>query len=278
MTYASIMVQLLIGRSNSGLLKITADLANRFHAQVTGIGVCQPIPVTVGDGYGYISPDVIKKDRQAIENDMKDAESEFRRLLDGRKLSWRSITSYDPLPELLAREARCADLVVTGVNPDLASLDGSRHVEAGDLALRAGRPVLVVPSDIDGVSFRHIVIGWKDTRETRRAIVDALPFLKSARYVKIVEICSDKERDRVCTRLDDVVNWLGRHDVLAEANMISSSKTDDDASKLAEFVRDCGADLIVGGAYGHSRLREWVLGGVTRDLLLRADCCSLVSH
>ena len=94
----------------------------------------------------------------------------------------------------------------------------------------------------------------------------------------MAEVCAEQEQDRVRTRLDDVVDWLRKHDDIAESRAISTGQTDDDAGRLDRFAQEEGADLIVGGAYGHSRLREWVMGGVTRDLLLRADRCSLVSH
>lgn len=280
MGYATLMVQLLVGHSNAALLRVTADLAERFRAQVIGIGACQPIQMIYGDAYGYMTGELIEQDRKAIDREMKDAESEFRSILGERieNLEWRSIVTYDPLSEHVAREARSADLVLTSVDPKLVSYDGSRHVEVGDLAMRTGRPVLVVPSTIEAVSFCSVVVGWKDTRETRRVIVDALPILKGARQVTLAEICAKEELDHVRKHLDDVVRWLGKHDILAEARAITSSRTDEDAAKLAELAQNKGADLLVGGAYGHSRLREWALGGVTRDLLLRADRCSLVSH
>jgi nucleotide-binding universal stress UspA family protein len=76
--------------------------------------------------------------------------------------------------------------------------------------------------------------------------------------------------------LEEVAGWLGRHGVKAEGR--ASLSTGEDADRLYAIAKEQGADVVVAGAYGHSRLREWVLGGVTRDLLLRADICALVSH
>lgn len=121
-------------------------------------------------------------------------------------------------------------------------------------------------------------IGGKDTRETRRAVIDALLFLKAADEVSVVEICAKDELESVRARLKDVVSWLGRHKIMAEPLALPSMRTDDEAKQLETIARDQAADLLVGGAYGHSRLREWILGGVTRDLLLRPERCAFISH
>ena len=120
------------------------------------------------------------------------------------------------------------------------------------------------------------MIGWNDTRESRRAVVDALPQFKRAVHVAVVEIAADEDLARARAHVADVVGWLGRHDVVAEA--VASLATGDDASQLYDVAREHGADVIVAGAYGHSRLREWALGGVTRDLLMRTDRCTLLAH
>ena len=92
----------------------------------------------------------------------------------------------------------------------------------------------------------------------------------------VVEMAAEDELPAACARLKDVIGWLKRHGVVAES--IASPSSIDDANVLYAIAHDRGADVIVAGAYGHSRLREWVLGGVTRDLLLSANRCSLVSH
>jgi nucleotide-binding universal stress UspA family protein len=184
--------------------------------------------------------------------------------------------SLNPLSDYLAREARCADLLVTSVDRNNSVFDASRHVEMGDLVMRIGRPVLVVPKSTAKLTLERILIGWKDTRETRRAVVDALPLLKKANFVGVAEIAIESEMVEARQHLGDVVEWLKRHGVAA--NAIASPSTRDDSRRLGELAQEQKADLIVAGAYGHNRVREWMLGGVTRDLLLRPDRCSLVSH
>ena len=139
-----------------------------------------------------------------------------------------------------------------------------------------GRPVLVVPNAIGHLKLERIVVGWKDSRETRRAIADALPLLKQAAAVSVAEIAVEDAMPEARAHVADVVAWLQGHGIVAQA--VASLSTGDDATGLYTIAQDLGADIVAAGAYGHSQLREWVLGGVTRDFLLRSDCCSLLSH
>ena len=274
MTYGTLMVHLELGRSNAGLLQIAGDLAERFHAGVSGIAACQPMQLVYGDS--FISGDIYEQDRQELDKEMKAAEAEFRRALQMRAvtLEWRSTVMFTLLSDYLAREARSADLVITGIaSGDL--FDSSRSVNTGDLVMRAGRPVLVVPAAAGKVKLDRVVVGWKDTREARRAVSDALPLLKCASHVAVVAIAVEEELAAARTQIEDVAGWLNRHGIKAEC--LTSPSTGDDATALYAMAQDQGADVIVAGAYGHSRLREWALGGVTRDLLLRANWCSLLS-
>ncbi len=275
MTYGTLMVHLELGRSNANLLQIAGDLAERFHASVIGIAACQPMQIVYGDG--FISGDIYEQDRQELDKEMKAAEAEFRSALQTRAvtLEWRSTVMFTLLSDYIAREARSADLVITGIaSGDL--FDSSRSVNTGDLVMRAGRPVLVVPAAAGKVKLDRVVVGWKDTRESRRAVSDALPLLKGASHVAVVEIAVEDELAAARTQIEDVAGWLNRHGIKAEC--LTSPSTGDDATALYAVAQDQGADVIVAGAYGHSRLREWALGGVTRDLLLRANWCSLLSH
>ena len=276
MTYATLMVHLELGRPNAGLLRVAGDLAERFNASVTGIAVCQPMRVIYSEG--YVPNDLIAKDRAERETELATAEAEFSESPCGRAghREWRGAITEEPLFDYLCHEARSADLVVTGVDRNASFLDNTRHLDIGDFVMHVGRPVLIVPAVPDQHKFDRVLVGWKDTRETRRAIPDALPFLKLAAHVVVVEITGEPELAEARPRLDDVLQWLARHGVAAEA--VAAPSTGEDAHQLHALALEHRADVIVAGAYGHSRLREWVLGGVTRDLLLRAGRCSLVSH
>ena len=275
MTYATLMVHLELGRSNAGLLRIVGDLAGRCGAGVIGIATCQPLQMVYADG--YVPGEVYEQDNDERQKELREAEAEFRAALQthATTLEWRSAITTTPLADYVARQARSADLVITGVaSGDL--LDSSRTVHTGDLIMQVGRPVLVVPLAARQLKLEHAIVGWKDTRESRRAILDAVPLLQKTAKVTVVEIAAPDAMDAARSHGRDVVGWLRQHGIAAEA--LAQPTTGDDAVGLYTVAQDLGADLIVAGAYGHSRLVEWALGGVTRDLLLRQDFCALLSH
>ena len=276
MTYSTLMVHLDVGSSNAGRLRVAGDLADRFGAGVVGIAAAQPMQVVYADG--YVSGGIIEDDVKAKEKEIAAAEAEFRSAFQKRtnKLEWRSIVTIDPLSDFIASEARSADVVITGIDHNKSVFDSSLHVELGDLVMRIGRPVLVVPETATQIGFDSILVGWKDTRETRRAVADALPLLKKATFVTVVEIAPESELVQARRHLDQVVEWLKRHGVTAQP--IASASAGSDSKHLAEIGREQKTDLMVAGAYGHNRVREWMLGGVTHDLLTRPEACAFVSH
>ena len=275
MTYATVMVNLQLGRSNANLVQVAGDLAERFGAGVIGIAACQPMQIVYGDA--YVPPNLIEEDRKQIDMELTAAEAEFRTGLQGRvsRLEWRSTVTVYSLSRYLARQARSADLLVTGVDRDVSLFDMTRHTDLGDLVMQAGRPVLVVPTAAK-VKFDRVLVGWKDTRESRLAVLNALPFLAKAAQVTVAEIADEEVLAEARTDVADIVGWLKNHGIKAEPLAVASKG--DDAAQLSAIAQDQNADLVVAGAYGHSRLREWVLGGVTRDLLLHTGRCSLLSH
>jgi nucleotide-binding universal stress UspA family protein len=275
MSYASLMVHLELGQSNAGLLRITGDLAERFGASVTGIVACQPMQMAFAEG--YVPVDVYEQDDNERKREIERAEAEFRAALQPRAktLEWRQTVRFAPLPEYVAHEARGADLLITGVASGDA-LDSSRAVNTGDLIMQAGRPVLVVPQSVQTLPLDRVLVAWRDSRETRRAVADALPLLKIAGLVTVVEIAAPDDMAAARRHVEGVLVWLALHGVVAEPSVVPT--TTDDAAGLYTVAQDLGSGLIVAGAYGHSRLMEWALGGVTRDLLLKQDFCALLSH
>jgi nucleotide-binding universal stress UspA family protein len=121
------------------------------------------------------------------------------------------------------------------------------------------------------------MIAWKDTRESRRAVADALPFLRRADDVMLVEVCEHGAEAQSEQHIGDVANYLARHQIKVAAKAFLHTERPV-AEELLRFARDERADLIVSGAYGHSRLGEWIFGGVTRDLLATSPLCCLLSH
>jgi hypothetical protein len=128
-------------------------------------------------------------------------------------------------------------------------------------------PILVVPPEVKSLKLKLAMVCWRDTREARRAVSDALPLLQKTQQVVVVELVPDESgRDAAHGRVDDVIAWLKRHGVAAFARVFHWPERNNPMEKLFQY----GADLIVAGAYGHTRLREWVFGGFTGDLLHRS--------
>jgi nucleotide-binding universal stress UspA family protein len=276
MDYKTLMVRLELGRSNKNLLAVTGDLAQRLKAGVIGIAACQPIQLVYDET--YIAGEILGEDRKQIEKQMKEAESEFRTELKDKvpDLGWRSTVTFESLADYVAHQARAADLIITDPDTGGSVFDHTRQVGIADLVMEAGRPVLIVPKGHGELTLDHVIIGWKGTRECRRAIVDALPLLKLAYRVTVIEIARDEDMSRAKNHVADVAKWLVSHGINAKAEAIVALGTD--AERFSQIVRERSAGLVVAGAYGHSRLREWVLGGVTGDFLINPDRCVLVSH
>jgi nucleotide-binding universal stress UspA family protein len=275
MTIRTILVQLELERPHEGVLAVAGDLAERFQAHVIGIAACQPMRMDYS-GVGYAG-DFVQVDREEIDQELKAAELEFRSTLAPRvkSISWRSASTTGSLCDYFAGEARSADLVVTHVSTgDL--LNPTRRINSGGLVMQAGRPVLIVPGHVRTLKMEHAVLAWKDTREARQAALDGLPLLKAASHVTVVAIATKDKLDAARSELDDVVGWLKRHGV--EASPVLTTASGDNPTQLQTVAEGQKADLIVAGAYGHSRLQEWALGGVTGDLLMRANICALLAH
>jgi nucleotide-binding universal stress UspA family protein len=276
MTYASILVTLSLGRTNAQRLGVVGDLAERFEAHIIGMAVCQPIHISSSDA--YLLSDLAVQDRESRMQEMAAAETEFRNAMRGRAKSfdWRAYLTVAPLADEVATRARSADLVVSGGDRHQNQFEISNPLRAGDLVMQTGRPVLIVPDGVERFSLDHVMVAWKDGREARRAISDGLPLLKKAGRVTVMEVAPAAEAAEVRSRLADVVAWLGRHGIAATALPVESGS--DEAARVNMTAAGQKADLVVAGAYAHSRIHEWVLGGVTRDLLLHTDRCAMVSH
>lgn len=177
----------------------------------------------------------------------------------------------EPIPFLL-EQTGAADVVIVGRQGRSDHRDWRFSVDPGVIVLEAGRPILLVPPNTDRLSAQRIVIAWKNAREARRAVWDALPFLKDAEAVLVVSAGPEESGAR------DLQGYLRKHSITANLVQDSAIGEGSIADVLLKRAQREGADLLVSGAYGHSRTREWILGGVTRDLLDHASICCLMSH
>jgi nucleotide-binding universal stress UspA family protein len=191
------------------------------------------------------------------------------------EVEWRCAEDFPT--RHIVQQARACDIIVVGEAARDPLGDPFVQVNPSDLVMQAGRPLLVVPDACSWLDLRSVLVAWKDTAEARRAVSDALPLLRKSTEVSVVEIVED-EADRVAavSRVGDVVAWLSRHGVRASQQV--PEQRGDAATQLDRIATDVGAGMVVAGAYGHSRLSEWILGGVTRRLINPSNRCSLLSR
>jgi nucleotide-binding universal stress UspA family protein len=278
MTYATIMVSLASDQSNDRCLAVAGEMVERFDARVVGIAAAEfspPLYFTSGEQ----ADKLIEQGRNAIKTRLSELESEFRKVMNrGTKhVEWRS--NMEMPIRFVSREARAADIIVIGQSRDSVFTDPFARVNPSDLVMQAGRPLLVVPEEAGWLDLRSVLVAWKDTSEARRAIVDSLPLLRKAKEVTIAEIVEDGgSHEAALNPTHDVAMWLVHHDIAASTLVPEESSSWDTAAALDRIASSVGAGVIVAGAYGHSRWREWVLGGVTQHLAAESMRCVLLSR
>ena len=271
MTFANIMVHLDLEGANDPCLRVALSLADTFKAKLIGIAAVVTEPSYYpGETFTEASLEQLHAD---FTKRLAQAEDRFRSVSSPRTIEWRSAIA--PPAEYVSREARAADLLVIGAQRNGLVSDLAGSLDPGDLVMQIGRPILVVPPQVKSFELKLAMVCWRDTREARRAVSDALPLLRKTQDVVVVEVVPDESgRDAAHGRVDDVISWLKRHGIGAFARVFHCAEREDPMEKLIQY----GADLIVAGAYGHARLREWVFGGFTRDLLQRSPLCTFLVH
>jgi nucleotide-binding universal stress UspA family protein len=275
MHYKTIMVQLDVDLRAAHRLQFACELALRFDAVLIGFAAAEPRLIDSGDADGSSSGDTISVRTEEIEALHEEREKEFRTMTAGvAGAFWRSEMGHPT--KLLTMHARAADLIVTGAGT--ADLIGNSHriINHGALILAAGRPVLLASGAVKALKGERIVIAWKDTKEARRSVSDAMPFLVRAQDVLVTTI-EEQDSPSGGESAADVARYLVRHGVTARSQAISVGHADA-ALALSEIAREIGADMIVSGGYGHTRLRELIFGGVTRSLLRESSLIRLISN
>lgn len=253
-------------------LATAVALARMLDATLIGVGaeISQPI----GFGGPMEGADALWMMTWQVQDDLRRAEEVFRTSSAGLRAEW---SAAEEIPvAAVAKLSRGADLIVAGGSPYKGN-DRYRWCNPAELILRSGRPVLLVPPSGGTLAAEAVIVAWKDTREARRALADAMPFLQSAREVVVVEVCAEDQFGAAESRTVSVVQGLERHGVEARSKVVVGSP-DQIAAELDIAAGVAGADLVVAGGYGHSRLGEWVFGGVTRDLLQGLERFLLMSH
>src|SRR6266487_1467826 len=275
MDYKTVMVGLALDRPNHACLAVAGDLAERFGARIIGVAAADlrpPMYFAEGD----FAQKLFDEEAAAIQGRLSELEAEFRATVEKRATSveWRSARAL-PVPYVL-QQTRAADILVVGALAD-SMVDPSAAIGPSDLLMQAGRPLMVVPSAVQWLDLRSVLVAWKDVREARRAVFDALPFLAAAKEVTIAEIPEqDIHRADAVSHVADVAAWLRSHGIVA--NTVVPDAAASVTEQLDNIAANIGAGAVIAGAYGHSRFREWVLSGVTRHLATESRRCAFLSR
>ncbi len=280
MSYKTILVSLNeVGRIAEAIAAAVM-LARATDAHVSGLYVVPAVQVYPSVGF-EAAPQVFEGNRTFFKNNAAAVKQSFEEALarEGLAHDFHQIEAHTPViaDEVIAA-GRSADLIiVSATNPD--EITGVERDFVEQVVMAAGRPVIVLPAKGPvALSLADIVLGWDGGREAARAAFDAVPLLKLADKVRIVRVDPQKDPDlRGSVAGADLAETLARHGVKAT---VQSYATDgmDEGQALMRCADDCGAGLIIMGAYGHSRLAEFIFGGATRFVLTRMTRPVLMSH
>ena len=276
MTYAAVMVYVDTGGYNAVRVGLACDIAELFNARLIGVSVSAPqVQVTLPTKES-VCLDPINIHLERAEADLRCAKQLFYRGAQTREchLEWRG--SIDNPNDFVASEARAADIILVGrMGNDVSSYHA---IDPANLIFRAGRPVLVVPTSVKISPLgSRAVIAWKDCREARRAVLDALPLLRKSSKVSVIDIAGDEQQQTARQQINDVVSFLAHHGVKSESVLLG-----DDGRSMARQINDFAkanrTGLIVMGARVHARLHDWTIGGETHDMLKKCSACLLLSN
>jgi len=275
MTYKTILVHIDAGERWPVRLNIATRLAQRFEAQLVGLHALSStrLPAfTLPEAAASLAEAQRIAEAQALR-----AREEFERSTRQaglRNAEWRA--SLEDAAAVVPLHARYVDLIVIG-QPDPEQPDGVEANFTHRVVLAAGRPVLVIPyaGQFDFIG-KHVLLAWNASREAARAATDSLPLLRAADKVTVVCV-NPKAPLHGQQPGADIALYLARHGVRSEVSNLQGSDIDA-GNQLLSYAADLSVDLIVMGAYGHSRLSELVLGGVTRTLFGSMTVPVLMTH
>ena len=280
MSYKTILVSLNeVGRL-SELVAAAVTLARETGAHVSGLYVVPAVQVYPSVGF-EAAPQVFEGNRSFFKDNGARVKQAFEEAMrrEGLSFDFHQVDAHTPvIADEVVVSGRVADLVIVSTtNPEEITGVERDFVEQTVMAL--GRPVIVLPYKGKAtVALNEVILGWDGGREAARATFDALPLLKKAGKVRVVRIDPQKDPSlRGSVAGADLAEALARHGVKAEAQGYPTDGQDE-GQALMRCAEDSGAGLIVMGAYGHSRLAEFIFGGATRFVLNRLVCPVLMSH
>jgi nucleotide-binding universal stress UspA family protein len=279
MSYKTILAHCNDKERLSRLVDIAAPLAAAFGARLVGVSVIPPIAVIPAGLPGATDAIVIDEHAKAYQAENPAMKSAFENAARAHNVvaEWREADAgSSTVARVVMGHARTADLVVA--LQTASDWKGSLDLDIADrLALESGRPVLIVPNTGSHHPIpKRVVVGFTDRREATRAVFDALPLLQRAGKVTVIEV-DPKPGPEIAEIRAALCATLSHHGVTCEEGTAASRHGNVGDALLACCER-IKADLLVMGCYGHSRLREFVLGGASRHLLQGMTLPVLMSH
>ena len=253
------------------------SVADAFRAHAFGIAFAYE-PILPPSVMGGLPPEIIESQRAEGENAATAVIARFEESARRAGLSAKSRmipTSLAGAADVFGRIARRFDLSVVGqAEPDTVAPQ-ELIIEAA--LFESGRPVLVVPYiQKQGLKLDRVLVCWDASRNAARAIADAMPFLRRSKAIDVIVVATERPKSDELPGAD-IAHHLARHELEVDLKRIVSGGTDV-ASTILSYAADSAADFIVMGGYGHSRLREFILGGATRGILSAMTVPTLMSH
>jgi len=275
----TIVVHLDSGARCVARIDLATALARRHGSRLVGVAPTGLPDVFVTMHTGV--PDAIETVALAASVLREQAEAAAREF--ERRCKAAGVASFEARVEIgeaidaIVAAGRCSDLVVVGQTDVTARVEGVADDFPQQVLLNAGAPLLVVPyAGTFATIGRNVLVGWKDTREAARALRDALPLLAGAERVHLLEAGELPAPPESRASLAAAAAWLESHGLPVRSE--HDADLGEVGDRLLSRAADLAADLIVVGGYGHSRLREWALGGVTRQVLRQMTVPALLSH
>jgi nucleotide-binding universal stress UspA family protein len=272
-----IIVNLSVTKNDSTVGNYAVSVAAALQAHLTGIAFVYD-PIVPISGTGYIPADVIESQRADSETAAEAAIKDFTTATDRAGISAEPQmlnASLTGAGDQFARMARRFDLAVVGqAKPEMSTME---QILGETTLFESGRPMIMVPY-IQKAPFKtdNVIICWDGSRTAARAVADAIPILGKSSRIEIVSVTSERgKQDEI--EGADIGQHLARHGLKVDVHRISRGNIDV-ADALLSHAADSTADLMVMGGYGHSRLREFVLGGVTRSIFQSMTLPVLLSH
>jgi nucleotide-binding universal stress UspA family protein len=276
MPLKDLLVYVSTDPAGTARVDVAARLAVYHDAHLTGLHVMEWASIP-GYVQAQLPPDFLRMEGQRLREEAAAAERIYtsRARAVGARAEWRAIEGE--IVDTVQLHARYADLAVVGQGVDLDGAPFALTLLPEELVLAVGRPVLVVPRYGTFPALGdHVLVAWNGSREATRAVNDALPILQRATKVTVVSVNPQGAADRRVPSADITLH-LARHGINATAAQTAAAEISI-GDVLLSYAADLGADLIIAGAYGHSRLREMVLGGATHHLLQHMTVPVLFSH